>query len=176
MHLCESRRHRVPGLSTEEVQATGFREQVFHRDDIARLHETRLRALSGTMPFENEQRVRRADGQYRWFLIQYNPVPDDNGRIACWYATGTDIEDRKRAENQLRQDERELRQLMDALPQHVLVLDKNGALLQANRTLLDYKGSTLEEMKARRRSRAELTEMFIPTIWRESRTNDVLAF
>src|ERR1700719_2657563 len=134
------------GLSSGEVQAIGFRERVFHPDDIARLHETRLRALSGTMPFENEQRVRRADGQYRWFLIQYKPVVDDDGHVACWYATGTDIEDRKRAENQLRQDGRELRQLMDALPQHVLVLDKNGALLQANRTMLDYKGYTLEEM------------------------------
>src|SRR6476469_2344575 len=135
------------GLSLEEVQATGFRERVFHPDDVARLFETRLRALSGTTPFENEQRVLRADGQYRWFLIQYNPVVDDNGRVACWYATGTDIEDRKRDENKLRQDERELRQLMDALPQHVLVLDKQGALLQANRTMLDYKGYTLEEMK-----------------------------
>jgi PAS domain S-box-containing protein len=135
------------GLSLEEAQATGFRERVFHPDDIARLRETRLRALAGTTPFENEQRVRRADGQYRWFLIQYNPVVDDNGHVACWYATGTDIEDRKRAENKLRQDERELRQLMDALPQHVLVLDKDGALLQANRTMLDYKGYTLEEMK-----------------------------
>jgi formate hydrogenlyase transcriptional activator len=135
------------GLSLEEVKATEFRERVFHPDDIARLHETRLRALSGTTPFENEQRVLRADGQYRWFLIQYNPVVDDNGRVACWYATGTDIEDRKRAENKLRQDERELRQLMDALPQHVLVLNKDGGLLQANRTMLDYKGYTLEEMK-----------------------------
>jgi PAS domain S-box-containing protein len=135
------------GLSLEEVQATGFRERVFHPDDIARLRETRLRALSGTTPFENEQRVLRADGQYRWFLIQYNPVVDDNGRVACWYATGTDIEDRKRDENKLRQDERELRQLMDALPQHVLVLDRDGALLQANRTMLNYKGYTLEEMK-----------------------------
>jgi formate hydrogenlyase transcriptional activator len=134
------------GLSLEEVQAIGFRERVFHPDDIARLHETRLRALSGTMPFENEQRVRRADGQYRWFLIQYKPVVDDDGHVACWYATGTDIEDRKRAENKLRQDERELRQLMDALPQHVLVLDKDGALLLANRTMLDYIGCTLEEM------------------------------
>jgi formate hydrogenlyase transcriptional activator len=134
------------GLSLEEVKATEFRERVFHPDDIARLRETRLRALFGTMPFENEQRVLRADGQYRWFLIQYNPVVDDNGHVACWYATGTDIEDRKRAENKLRQDERELRQLLDALPQHVLVLDKDGALLLANRTMLDYIGCTLEEM------------------------------
>ncbi len=136
------------GLSLGEVQDAGFRDRVFHPDDISRLRETRRHALAGTTPFENEQRVLRADGQYRWFLIQYNPVVDDNGRVARWYATGTDIEDRKRAENRLRQDERELRQLMDALPQHVLVLDKDGALLQANRTMLEYKGHTLEEMKS----------------------------
>src|ERR1700751_5992573 len=135
------------GLSLAEVQAAGFRERVFHPDDIARLREGRLRALSGTLPFENEQRVLRADGQYRWFLIQYKPVVDDEGHVACWYATGTDIEDRKRAENKLRQDERELRHLLDALPQHVLVLDKDGALLQANPTMPDYKGYTLEEMR-----------------------------
>src|SRR5712692_529829 len=135
------------GLSLGEVQDAGFRERMFHPDDISRLREARRHALAGTEPFENEQRVLRADGQYRWFLIQYKPVVDDNGRVACWYATGTDIEDRKRAENQLRQDERELRQLMDALPQHVLVLNKDGALLQANRTMLDYMGYTLEEMK-----------------------------
>jgi len=135
------------GLSLGEVQDAGFRDRMFHPDDISRLREARRHALAGTAPFENEQRVLRADGQYRWFLIQYKPVVDDSGRVACWYATGTDIEDRKRAENRLRQDERELRQLMDALPQHVLVLDKDGVLLQANRTMLEYKGCTLEEMK-----------------------------
>jgi PAS domain S-box-containing protein len=135
------------GLSLGEVQDAGFRDRMFHPDDISRLREARRQALAGTASFENEQRVRRADGQYRWFLIQYKPVVDDHGHVACWYATGTDIEDRKRAENRLRQDERELRQLMDALPQHVLVLDKDGALLQANRTMLEYKGCTLEEMK-----------------------------
>ncbi len=136
------------GLSLEEVQAAGFRERVFHPDDIARLRDTRRHALSSTVPFENEQRVLRADGQYRWFFIQYNPLVDANGRLARWYATGTDIEDRKQAENKLRQDERELRQLIDFLPQHVLVLDTRGSLLQANRTMLDYTGDTLAEMSA----------------------------
>jgi PAS domain S-box-containing protein len=136
------------GLSLQEVQADGFRERVFHPDDVARLRETRQSALSGTVPFENEQRALGADGQYRWFLIQYNPLIDNTGRVTCWYATGTDIEDRKRAENQLRQDERELRQLIDFLPQHVLVLDTRGSLIQANRTMLDYNGHTLDEMKA----------------------------
>ena len=85
--------------------------------------------------------------QYRWFLIQYNPLLDERGNVIRWYATGTDIEHRKRAENKLRQEERELRQLIDSLPQQVLVLDKDGTLLQANKTMLDYKGCTLEEMK-----------------------------
>ena len=136
------------GVSLEHVQAHDFRERVFHPEDIARLRETRQRGLSGTVPFENEQRARRADGQYRWFLIRYNPLLDDKGSVTCWYATGTDIEDRKRAENKLRQDERELRQLIDFLPQHVLVLDTRGSLLQANRTMLDYNGDALDEMSA----------------------------
>jgi formate hydrogenlyase transcriptional activator len=72
---------------------------------------------------------------------------DDCDRPTRWYATGTDIEDRKQSENKLRQDERELRQLIDFLPQHVLVLDADGSVLQANQTMLDYRGSTPEGVK-----------------------------
>jgi formate hydrogenlyase transcriptional activator len=136
------------GLTIEDVLAPGFRERVFHPEDIQRLRQEREKALSGTAPFENEQRARGKGGKYRWFLIRYNPLLDDRGNVNRWYATGTDIEDRKQTENKLRQDERELRQLIDFLPQHVLVLDKGGALLQANKTLLDYVGRTLDEMKA----------------------------
>jgi len=135
------------GLSLDEVRADNFRDRVFHPEDIQRLREERQRGLSGSVPFENEQRPRGKDGKYRWFLIRYNPLLDDRGNVIRWYATGTDIEDRKQAENKLRQDERELRQLIDFLPQHVLVLDRQGKLLQANQTMLDYKGFTLEEMK-----------------------------
>jgi formate hydrogenlyase transcriptional activator len=135
------------GFSLDEVRADDFRERIFHPEDIQRLREERQKALSGTAPFENEQRARGKDGKYRWFLIRYNPLLDESGKVIRWYATGTDIEDRKQAENKLRQDERELRQLIDFLPQHVLVLDKDGTLLQANKTMLDYKGCTLEEMK-----------------------------
>ena len=137
------------GLTIEEVRADDFRERVFHPDDIQRLRKERDSALSGAIPFENEQRARGKDGSYRWFLVRYNPLLDGNGQIIRWYATGTDIEDRKQAETKLRQEERELRQLIDFLPQHVLVLDKDGTLLQVNKTMLDYKGLTLEEMKGR---------------------------
>jgi formate hydrogenlyase transcriptional activator len=76
-----------------------------------------------------------------------HPGPDELQLID--YASriaGIAIE-RKRAEEKLRQDERELRQLIDFLPQHVLVLDTEGFLLHANQMLLDYNGHTLEEMQ-----------------------------
>jgi formate hydrogenlyase transcriptional activator len=135
------------GLSLDEVRADNFRDRVFHPEDLQRLREERQKGLSGSVPFENEQRARGKDGKYRWFLIRYNPLIDERGNVVRWYATGTDIEYRKDAETKLRQEERELRQLIDFLPQHVLVLDKDGTLLQANKTMLDYKGFTLEEMK-----------------------------
>ena len=135
------------GLSLDEVRTDNFRDRVLHPEDVQRLCEERQRGRSGSVPVENEQRARGKDGKYRWFLIRYNPLLDERGNVIRWYATGTDIEDRKQAENKLRQDERELRQLIDLLPQHVLVLDRQGKLLQANQTMLDYKGFTLEEMK-----------------------------
>jgi formate hydrogenlyase transcriptional activator len=136
------------GLSLEEVRAVSFRERIIHPDDFERVRARRQSALAGTVPFEIEQRVRGKDGNYRWFLSQYNPLLDDSGRPTRWYATATDIEDRKQSESKLRQDERELRQLIDFLPQHVLVLDADGSVLQANQTLLDYRGCSLEEIKA----------------------------
>src|SRR6201982_196844 len=135
------------GLSLDEVRADNFRDRVFHPEDVQRFREERQKGLSGSVPFENEQRALGKDGKYRWFLIRYNPLIEETGTVGRWYARGTDIEYRKQAETKLRQEERELRQLIDFLPQHVLVLDKDGVLLQANRTMLDYKGSTLEEMK-----------------------------
>ena len=58
------------------------------------------------------------------------------------------FEEIRNSEGKLQQDERELRQLIDFLPQHVVVMDKDGTLLQANKRLLDYLGFTLEQMKA----------------------------
>src|SRR5436853_2786146 len=136
------------GLSLDEVRADNSRDRLFHPEDAQRLREERLRGLSGSVPFENEQRARGKDGKYRWFLIRYNPLLDDTGQPLRWYASGTDIDDLKRAEAKLRYDERELRQLVDSLPQHVLVLDAKGSILQVNRMMLDYLGRTLKEMQS----------------------------
>lgn len=135
------------GLTLDEWRADNFRDRVFHPEDVQRLREELQKGLSGSVPFEIERRARRKDGKYRWFLIRYNPLLDERGSVVRWYTTGTDIEERKQAEDKLRQEERELRQLIDFLPQQVLVLDRDGTLLQVNKTMLDYKGLTLEEMK-----------------------------
>src|ERR1700731_3972330 len=89
------------GLSVDDLQTDDFRERVFHPDDVQRVREERSKGLSDIAPFENEQRALGKDGKYRWFLIRYNPLLDESGNVIRWYATGTDIDDRKRAEDRM---------------------------------------------------------------------------
>jgi PAS domain S-box-containing protein len=99
------------GLSAERTVGSGWQTAV-HPADL-KLHLEKWRApLASGEPFENEVRYRRAaDGQYRWFLARAVPLRDQRGKILKWYGISTDIEDRKRAE-----EEREkLRQLEDHL-------------------------------------------------------------
>ena len=98
------------GLSLDEVRADDFRSRVFHPEDLQRLLEQRRRTLSTPVPFENEYRTLGKDGKYRWFLIRYNPLLDENGNVIRWYATATDIDDRKRAEDRMRNETVALRE------------------------------------------------------------------
>jgi PAS domain S-box-containing protein len=146
------------GLSAEEASDWGWTAAV-HTEDRDRLMDFWRHLLASGEAGEIEARLRRYDGEYRWFLFRVEPVRDNHGNIFKWYGANTDIEDRKRAEAlafeeirnseaKLQQDERELRQLIDFLPQHIVVMDQDGTLLQANKRLLDYLGFTLEQMKA----------------------------
>ncbi len=101
------------GFTIEEVMAADFRARAFHPEDVARLRSERLESLSRDVPFKNEQRILRKDGQYRWCLIQYNPLLDDQGGVIRWYATGTDIDDRVQAEARIRNENLALREQID---------------------------------------------------------------
>ena len=94
------------GVTLQDMQTEDFRARVYHPDDRQRLRAFRKEALTRPVPFEYEQRARGKDGKYRWFLVRYNPLLDDQGRIDRWYATAFDIEDRKRAEAQLAGEKR----------------------------------------------------------------------
>src|SRR6184192_2218846 len=67
------------GLSLDEVRTEEFRDRVFHPEDVERLRQDRQKALSGSVPFENEQRALGKDGKYRWFLIRYKPLLNERG-------------------------------------------------------------------------------------------------
>jgi PAS domain S-box-containing protein len=102
------------GLTDEEAGSARFQE-VFHPEDSERLRDERVAGLSRGTAFEYERRVRRKDGQYRWHLVQYNPLRDEQGKVIRWYATGTDIDDRKQAEEKTRQENFALREQIDQI-------------------------------------------------------------
>ena len=88
------------------------------------------------MPFEVEARVRRHDGQYRWYLIQHKPIRDEEGRVARWYATGTDIDDRKRDEEQIKNENQVLRDEISS----ACMFEEIVGLSKAIRTLVQQVG------------------------------------
>src|ERR1700726_93466 len=101
------------GLTSEEVQAQGFFLSAFHPEDVENLKASRDAGLLRGEPFELEMRGLRPDGEYHWRLIQYNPLRDDHGRIVRWYATGTNIQNQKNAEERLRNENVALREEID---------------------------------------------------------------
>jgi PAS domain S-box-containing protein len=90
------------GLALEQALGWGW-EAAVHPDDLPRLTEVWRAVLAAGTPVEIEARLRRFDGEYRWFLSRGVPLHDDLGNIEKWYGTNTDIEDRKRAEDALHQ-------------------------------------------------------------------------
>jgi len=116
------------GVRLEEVTTPDFRQKVFHPEDVERTQAERQRGLSGEVPFELEQRVRRHDGKYRWFLIRYSPFRDEQGRVIRWYATGTDIHERKQAEERIRKENLALREEIDRSSMFEEIVGSSDAL------------------------------------------------
>src|SRR5437667_4550301 len=116
------------GLSLDEVRGDGFRSRVFHPEDLQRLHEQRRKALSRPVPFESELRILGKDGKYRWFVIRYNPLLDENGKVIRWYATATDIDDRKHAEDRMRNETVALREELVRSSMFEEIVGSSGAL------------------------------------------------
>ena len=89
------------GMSAEQAMGWGWAAAV-HPDDLGSLVAVWQRIVASEAPGEAEARLRRHDGEYRWFLFRTNPLRDEGGSIVKWYGVNTDIEDRKRAEDELR--------------------------------------------------------------------------
>jgi PAS domain S-box-containing protein len=92
------------GLSLHEALGWEWRKAI-HPDDLAGLLAQWQKILGSGQRAEVEARMRRHDGEYRWFLFRPEPLRDASGKIVRWYGTNTDIEDRKRADDALRRSE-----------------------------------------------------------------------
>src|SRR5271154_3164554 len=135
------------GLSQEESQGWGWQVAI-HPEDLPSLMQKWRELLISGEAGDIEARMRRHDGDFRWFLIRFEPFRDETGEIVMWYGVSTDIEALKQTEEKLREDERELRQITDAIPQAMVVQDPSGVPIYANRATLDYTGLTADDVFA----------------------------
>jgi PAS domain S-box-containing protein len=118
------------GLSLE--RALENPTAALHPDDRDRAIEEWGERSARQEGYEAEMRLRRADGQYRWFLVRTVPSVDAEGRLFRWYGTCIDIEDRKRATETLRENQELLRTVLETLPVGVAVADAVGNILFNN--------------------------------------------
>jgi PAS domain S-box-containing protein len=155
------------GLSLEDI--SGWRwTNVMHPED-AELAVGKWRSSVATgRPLETEARLRRADGEYRLMLLRKVPLRDETGSIVKWYGSATDIEDRKRAEQELRQAEEHIRAILEYSPNWIFLKDTEGRYLLVNREIERVFCIGQAQIKGKTDS-----EMFPPEQAAEYRANDL---
>ncbi len=126
------------GMSVEESAGDRRWAQALHPDDMVRTFEAWQDVRESGDSFEIEYRLRRHDGQYRWFLGRAQCVRNEAGKVVKWFGTCTDIDDRKRAES-------EFAVLADTIPQLVWTTDPHGSHLYFNRRWTEFTGLTMEQ-------------------------------
>jgi PAS domain S-box-containing protein len=119
------------GLSAEAGCGEGWIAAV-HPKDRAEVMDKWSAAIAAGQPFEIETRGRSASGEYRWFLVRAAPLRDAKGTIVKWYGSNTDIEDRKRAIEALRDSEKQWKEVFEHNPVMYFMVDATGAVLSVN--------------------------------------------
>jgi PAS domain S-box-containing protein len=100
--------YEYTGTTFEEMRGWGW-ENVHHPDHVDRVRETWRKARDSGKSWEGTFPMRGRDGRYRWFLSHATPIRDDQGRIARWFGTNTDVTELRQAQEELRQSEERLR-------------------------------------------------------------------
>ena len=134
------------GFGIEQARGQGW-QAAFHGDDLPALLNDGAASRASSESHDTEARIRRFDGEYRWFLIRALPLKDASGQVVGWCGLNIDIEDRKRAEQALRERERELRELLDRVPGFIAVADADGRTEYASKRILAYTNVTFEQMR-----------------------------
>ena len=134
------------GHSAESL-ANGRWLELVHPDHREATVRRWLQSATTGSSYSDIYRLRRADGQYRWIQSVGEPFRDMEGRIAHWYGLIIDIEDRRRAEEALRESGRESRLIVDTIPGLVATLTATGEVDFVNDQLIEYCGQGLAAMK-----------------------------
>jgi len=142
------------GLGVDEAYGRGWQTAI-HPEDLPELLERWQSILASGEPSETEARLRRFDGEYRWFLFRTCPLADASGAVVKWCGMNTDIEDRRRSEETQRAHwwlsssarEHHFRSIGDDIPGLAALMTPAGQVEIANRQVLEYFGATLNELK-----------------------------
>jgi formate hydrogenlyase transcriptional activator len=144
-HLSEEW-YRIYGFDPKEgVPTWNERLQRIHPEDRAKWQAALERAISEISDYDVEFRILLPDGLVKYIQTVGHPVLDASGNLIEFVGSSTDITERTRAEEAIRQSERELRQILDLSPQHILDFGPDGDRLHSNQAALDYYGLTLAE-------------------------------
>src|SRR5882762_5311372 len=129
------------GLPLTDLLGWGW-SCMIHPEDVEIIVPKWRAALEAGEPFVGESRVRRADGEYRWFHHREEPLRNEAGEIVKWYGSSIEIEERKTAEEKIREQEAEHRQILDLAPQHIGVFGPNGSPLFLNHFFFEDSATT----------------------------------
>ena len=132
------------GLSEKQAAGWGWTAAV-HPEDLEGLAASWQRILASGQVGEAEARLRRYDGEYRWFIFRASPLTNEQGQIVRWYGANTDIEDRRRAEAERKQIAETFRTIVETNPECVKVIDRDGTLQRVNAAGLVMSGAPSEE-------------------------------
>ncbi|TCB62741.1 PAS domain-containing sensor histidine kinase [Rhizobium leguminosarum bv. viciae] len=140
------------GAPLEEISGVGF-YKLFHPDDMSHLASEWHDIMASKHAREVVGRLRRADGQYRWCTLRQKPRLDTEGNVVRWYGVVLDIEDRKQAENALKEtktalaaSEENLSLIINSLPVLVWSARPNGSADFVNKSWLDYAGRPADQI------------------------------
>src|SRR6266404_608543 len=133
------------GLGLEDLQGEGW-QKMLHPDDRDRVMRAWEESVRTGIPYDQEERHRQADGSYRWVLSRGLPLRDDQGRIVRWFGSNTDIEDKKRAENALRESEQRWRAIFENSSVGVALFDPSFRFLTVNKAFEHIVGYKAEDL------------------------------
>jgi PAS domain S-box-containing protein len=154
--FCNQKWLEYAGMSLDEATGWGWTAAV-HSEDISDLRQLWQTALMQSTSLTAEARMRRRDGSYRWFLIQALPLRDAAGEIIRWYGTNTDIEDRRRAEEEAQRQTSRLDELFEQAPEAIAVLSTDDRIVRINKEFTHMFGYEPDEALGR-----PLNDLIVP--------------